>query len=273
LLRSRAQARFWPEAQALEASLRARGAGLGSLQLAQTDFPVWETRYETAFPQLEAGFGGFVHEGRYNLTNFYASGHSFDACVTASTGLKRAHTAEEMLRIHYAFLRGAARHFGKDWGTSIYGQADPAISPLALHLAYDLGARYLWYWTSDHEHHLPWSEQLQLTRGLKAHAHAHPRRSTRRTGELLDTVIVIPRDSLAVVESPLQRRHAWDLWWVRDLDAAGTNTASRRYRDFMHNLFTEIHRALDAKESFDLAADDGRPFVGYRKVIRIRETE
>ena len=273
LLQSRVQALYWPEAQSLESALRARGVGLGSLRLAQTDFPVWETRYETAFPQLEAGFAGFVHEGRYNLTNFYESGHSFDESVTASTGLKRTHTADEMLEVYYAFLRGAARHFGKDWGTSIYGQADPAISPLALQLAYDMGARYLWYWTSDHDHHLPWVEQLQLTRELKAHAQAHPRPSIRGKPASLDTVIVIPRDSLVVIESPLKRRNAWDLWWVRDLDAAGQNAASQRYRAFMRRVFTEFHRALDAKESFDLAADDGRPFDGYRKVVRIRETE
>jgi hypothetical protein len=84
-------------------------------------------------------------------------------------------TAEEMLNLHYAFLRGAATCFGGDWGTSIYGQADPGISPAAIKMAYDQGARYVWFWTSDHGHHMPYEEQLELTRILRQHEKAHPR--------------------------------------------------------------------------------------------------
>ena len=43
------------------------------------------------------------------------------------------------------FLRGAARVFDKDWGMSIYGQADPEISALGMQMAYDRGARYLFF--------------------------------------------------------------------------------------------------------------------------------
>ena len=53
-------------------------------------------------------------------------------------GQARKHTPEQMLRYHYAILRGAARANAKDWGMSIYGQAEEKYSPLAVTLAYDM---------------------------------------------------------------------------------------------------------------------------------------
>lgn len=267
VLRARIRSTYARESRALERHLRARGEALGDLVLAQP-FPVWETRYETAWYQLEAGFSGFVHEGRYHLEDFYQSGHSFDAWVEASTGIAREHTAGEMLRFHYAFLRGAARHHGKHWGTSIYGQADPDIAPLAVTLAYDLGARWVWFWTSDHGHHLPWPEQLALARHLRAHQKAHPRPSIREPATV-ERAIVLPRGSFLFIESPTARRNPWDLWWLRALDPAGENEASRRYRGFRRRALSEVHRALDTGTDFAITVDDGRPIDGYREVVRI----
>ena len=64
-------------------------------------------------------------------------------------GEKRRHTVRELLRWHYAFLRGGTRTFGKFWGTAIYGQCDPAIAPQAFATPYDMGASYSWFWTSN----------------------------------------------------------------------------------------------------------------------------
>jgi hypothetical protein len=154
----------------LEAALKKRGVALGNLRLQQFDYPSWETIFETAHYQMEGGLNGFVHEGRYQLA-------PFDKAVARFLGTERRHTATEMLRYHYAFLRGGTRPFGKFWGTSIYGQCDPQIAPEAVALAYDLGARYVWFWTSDHDHHVPWPEQLALSQRLKEHAAAHRNRS------------------------------------------------------------------------------------------------
>ena len=51
---------------------------------------------------------------------FSESDATFEDWVAASNGIRRAFTGEEMLRIHYAFLRGAARQFDRAWGPSIY---------------------------------------------------------------------------------------------------------------------------------------------------------
>lgn len=264
LITKRVRSLYHPRALGMAQHLRGAGISLGDMELLQDDFPTWETRYETAFYQLAGGGSGFVHEGRYQLGEF-------NEWAKATTGHDREYTAEEMLRYIYAHMRGAARHFGKHWGTSIYGQADPAITPLAITLAYDMGARWIWYWTSDHDHHLPWPEQLELTRHLRKHVDLHPRRSIRATPPVLDKAIVIPRGYFLVLESPTGRRNAWDLWWVREMDAAGQNEASRAYRALMRDALAEVNAALDAGEEFDFVVDDGRPISRYRRVVRLRD--
>ena len=133
-----------------------------------------------------------------------------------------------MLRYHYAFLR-ARRRFDKDWGTSITARPIPRVSPLAVRLAYDMGARYLWYWTSDHGHHLPWPEQMELTKLIREHARAHAAASIRRPRPTLDTLILIPYGIFLTLESPTRRKQPFDLRWVREMDAEGKNDSSQRF--------------------------------------------
>ncbi len=247
----------------LEHELRKQKITFGEMTLAYLDYPVWETVYPHAFYQLAGGTAGFVHEGRYQLGEFNEQ-------MKASTGIDRPFTAEEMFKYYNAIMRGAARQFDKDWGMSIYGQADPAISPLAISTAYDMGARYIWFWTSDHDHHMPWPEQLELTRKLREHVKAHPR-GTIRKAVTRDKAIVIPYGYFLVLESPGQRDQSWDLWWLREMDKDKQNASSRRYRRLMTNAFNEIIKALDAGEDFDIAVDDGREIRGYRKVMKVSD--
>ena len=240
---------------ALEKALIDRGVNLGDMRIEQWDYPTWETLYETAWYQLAAPVAGIVHEGRYQLA-------PFDEAVARFAETPRKHTAEELLRYHYAFLRGAARAFGKQWGTAIYGQCDPAIAPQAVTLAYDMGARYVWFWTSDHGHHVPWPEQLELTRTLRRHAAAHPRASIFGDPPVLDLAVVIPYGYFLSLEN---------LWWVRCMDPEGRNEASQAYRRLMKRAFEAIHRAMDERLEFDVLVDDGRPIRGYRQVVRITD--
>lgn len=248
----------------LEKQLRDGHIVLGNMRLAQPDFVAWETRYSTAYYQLLGGTRGFVHEGRYQLAEF----NSF---VEATTGLDRPHTAEEMFRYIYAVMRGAARSFNGDWGTAIYGQADPRLNPLAVKLAYDMGARYIWYWTSDHAHHLPWPEQLELSRIVRRHAAEHPRPSIRGPLPQRDKLITIPYGYVPELESPTNRKHCWDLWWVRQLDPEKKNEASQRYRRLMRKLFEQVNRSLEAGEDFDISIDGPAPVNGYREIVRITD--
>lgn len=262
LLTNRVRAQEWEGRWEVHEGLRKRDVGLGDMKVIQRDYATWETRYETAFYQFQGGAKGFVHEGRYQLDEF-------NEFARASTGIDREYSAEEMFRYYFGVMRGAARHFGGDWGTSIYGQADPRLSPTAVKLAWDMGARYVWFWTSDHDHHLPWHEQNELTRIVRKHAAENPRPSIRGPKPLLDKVIVIPYGYFLVLESPSSRKNAWDLWWVRELDPEGRNESSQRYRRLMHNALVEINKALDAGESFDVTVDDGTEITGYREVVRV----
>lgn len=261
---SRVQAEVRARTYELERQLRDGRVSLGSMHVAQPDFVTWDTRYSTAYYQFLGGVRGFVHEGRYQLDEF----NSF---VKATTGLDRTHTAEEMFRYVFAVMRGASRPFGADWGIAIYGQADPELNPLAVRLAYDMGARYVWYWTSDHDHHLPWPEQLELTRGIKRHAMERPRPSIHGPQPVRDKLITIPYGYIPVLESPTNRKHCWDLWWVREMDPEKQNEASQRYRRLMRRLFEEVHDALDAGEDFDITIDGAQPTTGYRQVVHVTD--
>lgn len=159
----------------LPAHLDKIGVSLGTWNPAQRDIPAWEAVYSAAYDEMQGGVSGVIHEGRYDL-------NMFNGVLAGVCGPGFDVTAEQMLRLHYAFLRGAARCFNGAWGTSIYGQADPAISPTAIDMAYDMGARYIWFWTSDHTHHMPYREQLDLTKALRLHEKTHRRRPI---GELL----------------------------------------------------------------------------------------
>lgn len=242
---------------ALARALRKQGVNLGDMALMQWDYPSWETLYDTTFYQMKGGGNGLVHEARYQLKDF-------DQAVARFTGQPRQHAPRELLEYHYAFLRGGTRPFGKHWGTAIYGQCDTNLAPLALTLAYDLGARYLWFWTSDHDHHLPWPEQLALARLLKQHAQAHPRPSIFGPRRALDTAIVIPNGYFLSLDN---------LWWVRVLDKEGKNEASQRYQRLMRRALAAVRECWDKKESFDITVDDGRAIEGYRRVVRIQDGE
>ena len=241
----------------LDQALRKSGVVPGDMRIEQHDFPIWETMEPSSQYQLAAGAIGIVHEGRYRLPQF-------DRQIAKWTdpAKPRKHTPEEMLRYHYAHLRGAARATGpgKYWGTAIYGQLDPQISPQAMTLAYDMGARYLWFWTSDHGHHVPWPEQLELAKHLKQHAARSARPSVYAPPRQLDTAIVIP--------------DGWwlelgDLWWVRAVDKEMKNDYARSYVRLMRRAHAAIHAAMDAKEDFDFIIDMGQPLPAYKKLVRI----
>ncbi len=260
LLGQRVRSRYYSGANysafSLEQDLKTFGVHFGDMRLEQWDYPAWETMYQTAFYQLEAGLAGVVHEGRYRLDEF-------DQAIAKWTNPPRKHTAREMLQYHYGILRGAARQTGKHWGTSIYGQADPKLSPLAVTLAYDMGARYVWFWTSDHDHHLPWPEQLELARILKAHAGKNRRNSIYHSpAPVLDTAIVIPYGYFLELGN---------LWWIRALDVEGKNEHSQRFARLMRSTHAQIHQAMDRGDDFDVLIDTDQPVTGYRKLVRVTD--
>ena len=241
----------------LEKQLENAGINFGDMRLEQHDFPAWETIFEMAYYELSAEVNGIVHEGRYQL-------EPFNNAVAKFADAPRKHTIDELLRYHFAFLRGAARSFGKYWGASIYGQCDPEISPLAINLAYDMGARYIWFWTSDHDHHIPCPEQLELVRKLRRHEAENPRPSIAGKQETIDTAIIIPYGYFLSLEN---------LWWVRILDQEARNEAYRKYENLMRNAMKAIHDEMDQGHDFDIIVNDDREINGYKNIIDIDDND
>lgn len=158
----------------------------GTMELYRPPAPAWETEYYTAFHQLQAGAAGIVHEGRY-----VHRGYGWDPEILFGQGLDVLSDRDQFNFI-YAFLRGAARAFNGSWGTSLYGQSDPALRLPAFVRAYQMGAKYLWFWTSDHEHHMPFTEQLKLARQICEYAKAHPRADQKTILRQAEVGIVLP---------------------------------------------------------------------------------
>lgn len=255
VLTLRDREKYLSHALSLDRTLRGVGVNLGALCLVETDIPVWETIYQTAWYQLAGGPTGLVHEGRYDLQGYLSELEElFGGPVDV--------TAEQMLRLHYAYLRGAARNFRGDWGMSIYGQADPGISPLALTLAYDMGARYLWFWTSDHGHHMPFPEQLQLARVIRDHKREHPRPPR---SELVDAARV------AVAFPPGYTGFLHDWFWLPPFfNQQGTNHAGVTHATVIKAAMAEAVMLVKSGVDFDFVVNDSRfrP-EGYDRVLLV----
>jgi hypothetical protein len=236
----------------LDEALRRQGVNLGDMRLTQSDYPTWDTYPDSTFYELKGGVAGIVEEGRFNTTNF-------DAKVFAATGLKWQHTPLQLLKFDYAMMRGGTRPFGKFWGTAIYGQCEPAIAPLALTTAYEMGARYFWFWTSDHAHHVPWNEQLGLARALKEYAAQHPRPSIYLPQPKRDAVIAIPNGYFLSLR---------DFQWNQG-DDAERREAGEKFQRVLQRAFTAAHQCFDRGEDFDITINDGHRLEGYRRIIKI----
>ncbi|MDB6028629.1 MAG: hypothetical protein JWM68_4852 [Verrucomicrobiales bacterium] len=239
--------RYW-----LESQLAGGGFNFGDMRLAQTECPVWETFFDRSYYALKGGGSGIVHEGRYNL-------NTFNWVMNQTDAKKRQFTSKQMLQYYYSFLRGGARSFDKPWGTAIYGQCDTNVAPQAFTQAYDMGARYFWFWTSDHDHHMPWPEQLDLSRKLKAHAREHPRNSIYAAPPKLGAVILIPKGYFVSFD--------W-IGWLHVLDNKEGDEATK-YSRLLQRTYDEIHNCLKRGEDFDITIDDGRAIKGYKRVVRL----
>lgn len=235
---------------------------LGTLTLAEDHYPAWETQAWSAWYQLKAGLSGVVHEGRYiNHVEVRMLNAHFDARIPD--------TPEAPFSIHHAWFRGAARTFGGDWGTSIYGQCERAVAPLALTEAYDRGARYAWFWTSDRRHHVPYAEQLELTRHLRRHARAHPRPPMDTLRDAARAAIVVPDGYVLSDYYPIVPNALWctEVFHLDRLNGHGLS-----YRDVLRPVALQIERYLREDIPFDLLYDDGNPaWRDYEEAVIVSE--
>ena len=239
----------------LREELQAKGINLGTLALDDADHPIWVTMIETSFYQLAGGAAGVVQEGRYQLKEY-------EGWLGKFFGREPDLTVREMLLLTFAWLRGAARAFDKSWGISIYGQCDPEIAPQAITLAYDMGARYIWFWSYDHQHHLPHFMKLKLLRHLKEHETKHPRPPLDRLLRAAKTAIVLPYGYGYQMSFE-------QMWESPNLKMDTMNAAGVTHRAVVAAALKAAIECARSGEDFDFTIDAGQPLTGYERIVRI----
>ncbi len=238
----------------LEQMFKNMGVNFGDMTLLQPDFPVWETRFEFGFYEMRGGGNGIVQEGRYQLS-------AFNKQLEDTTGTNWNFSADDMLKINFALLRGAVRPFNKFWGMAIYGQCDPLLAPTALTTAYEMGARYFWFWTSDHDHHVPYPEQLALARTVKDYAAKHPRKSIFETAPKRDVTIALPEGWCFPFDK---------MDWVNGPTPAMKANQYAQLQRIRLQTLQAIKTCVARHQDFDITIDDGRRIEGYRHVIHVQ---
>lgn len=243
------------QSNAIILMIQQAGFNVGDWAPVQSHVPVWETVHESAFYQLQGGAAGICHEGRYRLADF-------NNLLEAILGPGAEATVPGMYDFTFCFMRGAARCFGKEWGTAIYGQADYSIAPDAIKHAYDMGAHYIWYWTSDHDHHLPFPQQLELSRILRAHQKVHPRKSRGPQLTSAKVAVAIPDGYIC----------GWGAQWGNPrFRYDKLNEFGVPYGDINAEAFWQMHRLAEHGVDFDCLIDVPEVIerAGYDKIIRI----
>jgi len=243
--------------------LRDAGYDFGDVEILQPDYPVWETVTSAAWYELQAGVPGYVFEGRYRPKRFAD-------LVKSKLDVDFPDDVESCLKFHYAFYRGAARHFSGKWGVAIYGQMELDAADMAFPLAYEEGATYFWFWTSDHSHHVPFIEQMEFTRKFRDYIKAHPRTAT--PDELTakaKVAIALPWGYLlddAILSSGM-------IWKSPHIKLENDNGHGVKYKEVLKKAMQEAVKLLKEKTRFDfLFLREGEKVEGYDKVYRVLET-
>ena len=249
--------------------LRARkDVDLGTMQFPQRNLYSWETMIASAAWQLTAEPDGgpcavvFEPPGRLGARRTLPEMNMAYGCQLAPDD--PANLADVII----GFLRGAARAADKDWGVSIYGAVDRADAPWLLTHAYDLGAKYFFFWDNSQLACVPFGECLSLARHLQAHVQSHPDRDLARLKRAAEVAILLPPGyNLGHVHMG-----RGNLWGLGELNLERTNRYGLRYRQIMGNVFTEIERCRRLGIGFDLLRDlKGIKLNGYREMVHVRE--
>ncbi len=132
-------------------------------------------------------------------------------------------------------------------------------------MAYDMGARYIWFWTSDHSHHLPYREQLELARVLREHEKAHPRPRIKSLLQKAKVAVAVPEGYMG-----------WAEYWPAGIwnnDRFGfkkPNEEGVTYGSVIAAAMREGLALVRRGIAFDFVVD-GEPArdAGYQRVIRV----
>ncbi|MBN2271829.1 MAG: hypothetical protein JXN61_14525 [Sedimentisphaerales bacterium] len=249
-----------------ESILRKSGIDLGSLELPKPDVPIWETYVCTSYYQLEVNPTGIIQECRWQIRPGNFDRGRMLQRINAEFGTSIPDEAEPLFLWYYSQMIGPARALHAKWGMSIYGHAEQELRIPSMKLAYDLGAAYIWFWTSDHNHHVPYTEQLALAREITDYAKAHPRPPLAKLMARAKKAIVLPYG------------YTLPSCWELDMYGSYIFALSRKnelgitYKDILAPAVKEIENCLKNKIPYDVipAGKEFNPAM-YDEIIRIKE--
>ncbi len=244
-----------------------RGIDPGSMQLMEPEIPIWETYVGTSYYQMEANPYGLVQECRWRIDPEAESPQILMLQkINEEFGVVIPVTPDNLFLWFYSQMRGPARALKTKWGMSIYGQAEEKLRWPSMKLAYDLGAEFVWFWTSDHDHHVLYTEQLKLARKLSEYTKQQPKRDLVKLRNAATTAIVLPYGYTL----PTQ----WQLhtWGTHIFLLKRKNKFGLTYKQVLTPAIQEIAHCLRENVSYDVvpAGKVFRPGE-YKTVIWIRE--
>ncbi len=235
---------------------------IGTMAGLRENLWVWEVHLSSGAYQLNAKAqappSGIVYEGRS------ASQRDLPFFNSTTGAQIPTHDQQAWLDILYGALRGAARVSGGNWGISIYGQFQMPEVYRAFTYAYDLGASYFLFWTGARDHHVPYQDQLELSRFVRTYANQQPPRDLEKLRRAAEVMILYPRGYTFINKEPM--------WWLPPLNYERRNAFGFKYREILARVAAEIERCYRAGVAYDLAWDlEALDLSGYREVITIHE--
>ncbi len=224
----------------------------GTLDLLLPNPISWDTDYWSAWYQFAAGAPALVHEGRY-----VQRGYGWEPQeLYGDEGLEGL-TFRDQVNCLNAFLRGAARAFDGDWGVSVYPEGDPALRLPALTQAYDMGARYIWFWIYPP---MNLAVHRELAEGLLRHVCRHPRRSCRQASRAARVGIVLPPGYV----------FSWQGTWGMQREQRSRGGAG--YGDISAAAMWEAILCSRRGIPFDFLVDSPQArAAGYERLVFVRE--
>lgn len=240
--------------QLLARELKSISIPLGDMDLKPDNLPAWEEISYTAYYQLAEDIDGIVDECRYTKG-------MYPQRLNAIFGTGIPCTEEGGIRYMYQYMRGAARNFNKDWGMAIYGQMDSTLSFKAMKIAYDIGARHIWLWAADHQHHVPFLERLSLARRISAYAASRPKRNMTALKKSATVAIVLPY-GYHIHDITMYREHFFPL--------DRKNETGKTFFEVLQPAVRMIEKAATENKDYDVLNDDSYlKLDGYFEVYKV----
>lgn len=211
----------------------------------------WDTYAWTTYYQMMGGAPTLVYEGRY-----VHRGYDWNPEDLLGMGLESLDDRQQYDFFH-AFLRGAARRWGGNWGTSVYPEGDVSMMVPALIRAYDQGARCLWMWN---DRNLPYRRCLQVVREVNDYIKSHPRVSAQQALRSATAAVVLPKGYIV------------NCGGVVGMNSQALNDKGASYGDIAAAAVFEGILLSRAGVEYDYVNDyDGIDRAGYRQFVYIRE--